>query len=93
VLTPSGLELKPTVGKKISELMNKTQESVSKSQTFTSAEGCATNKSLVKQAHAVGSPFRFLSLTQHWPLLLLIGVRVHSLSQLTTDEVKGKVSI
>jgi hypothetical protein len=50
------------------------------------------------------SKLGFLSLTQHCPLLLMVGVRVHSLSPLTmdavkdaqfltTDEVKGKVNI
>jgi hypothetical protein len=46
-----------------------------------------------KQAHLVGSLLWFLSLMQNCPLLLLVGVRVHSLSQLTIDEVKGRVNI
>jgi hypothetical protein len=64
--------------------MNKIQESASKANSFTSAEGSGEN------AHQTESPLRYLSLIQHCPFS--IGRSQHSLYQLSEDEVKGKVN-
>jgi hypothetical protein len=52
----------------MSGLINKIQESISKANSFTSAEGSGEN------AHQTERQLRFLSLSQHCALFLLEGV-------------------
>jgi hypothetical protein len=63
------------------DVRNKTHESISKAKSFTCAQGCAINVDLISSTSSRKSALVY-------PLLLLVGVGIYSLSRLTI-EVKG----
>jgi hypothetical protein len=82
----------PQVVGKISGLLNKMQELVSKAKSFTFAAECATDKCLVNKPPRWKSSHVFIPDTT-LPPSPIGRSQVQNLSLLAIDEVKGKINI